>query len=1048
MTMSCLNPFFTDMGVSLRNATRSYVLIVVGVLLWCAIWCVWIAGAGGMIAPVFAGTQAGNQEITIRTIAGGGFGSNVPVRDAPMVQPTAVVFDPLGRGFYVVDEVNGTSLLRFVNTTENPITLAGTTIEPNRINLIAGGGIQFNDGATPRDSDLAQITGITVSHSGNLVFLSTPAFGSIRVINVGTQNTLAYGKAINPATISTIKDLEFIDFRGLTIHPTTDDLYFIAGRLIHKIDTGGTLVAVAGGAPPSPGNGDGGPATGARLLNPMALAFDTNGNMLIADGGDTRSVAGNLRRVNTSNIISTIATGLEFPTGLTVAPNGDAYVALGNAQQIMRVTPTGQKTVVVGNNLQVVCDTNLNPTCGDGGPAVQANLSIPDSTAGTTLILSLHGQGLYLPDFRYKRVRFVNLGATTVKVLDKDVTPQSINTIVGSGVSSPYDEKAATYAELFVPTGIAVDTLGNLFIADTGNNRLRFVNRTTSPVTLFVTTPYATTVQPGQIVTLNRDAGNLQQDDRVTTSYFLSPQGLETTARGLLIVDSQAGALIKVPPASVTGRRSGVIRFLNTSNADVTFFASNSEAKVVIPPGQIKDIAGVRPPANPQMVGDGMAANKVAFFPTDIAVDDNGNLYIADQGNNRIRRIDVNTGIVSTAYGDGTTTTLNGPTGIAFDLTGRLLIADTRNNRILREDAPGAVAFSIIAGNSNGISRPRDLVVAENGKIYITNAITHQIMSLTAPENSNGTTTVIAGNGNAGFSGDNGPALLARLSMPNPGTAINDIQVTTNIAVLSDGNLIFTDTNNNRVRMLEVNATSVPVASVSAASFSEIELAAESIVAAFGQDLATETQIAPTTPLPTILGGTSMRITDSFGIERPVPLFFVAPNQINYQLPAGAFIGNALLRVFSGSGAISSGSINIVRVAPGLFSANATGQGVAAAIILRLKADGSQTFEPVGQFDTGQNRFVHVPIDLGPETDQLFLILYGTGFRNRTSLGAVSVTMGGTNSEVLYAGLAEGFVGLDQANIRIPRSLANRGVITVVMSVEGKVANSLTVEMK
>ncbi len=115
--MSCLNLLFVEMGVYLRNATRSYVLIIVGVPLWCALWCVWIAGAGGMIAPVLAGTQAGNQEITIRTIAGGGFGSNVPVRDAPMVQPTAVVFDPLGRGFYVVDEVNGTSVLRFVITT-------------------------------------------------------------------------------------------------------------------------------------------------------------------------------------------------------------------------------------------------------------------------------------------------------------------------------------------------------------------------------------------------------------------------------------------------------------------------------------------------------------------------------------------------------------------------------------------------------------------------------------------------------------------------------------------------------------------------------------------------------------------------------------------------------------------------------------------------------------------------------------------------------------------------------------------------------------------
>lgn len=1047
--MSCLKPLFSDMGVYLRSVTRSYyVLMMAGIVFWLALWfTLWFTWmAGWMMAPVSA--AANDPEVTITTIAGGGFGSNVPAREAPMVQPTAVVFDPLGRGFYVVDEVNGTSLLRFVNTTGAPVTLAGTTIEPNRINLIAGGGIQFGDGAAPRDSDLAQITGIAVSQSGNLVFLSTPAFGSIRVINVGTENLAAYGITVTPATISTIKNLEFIDFRSLTIHPATGELYFIAGRLIHKLDESGQMSTVAGGNPLPTGNGDGGPANRARFIAPMALAFDTNGNLLIADGGDTRTVAGSLRRINFNNVITSLAIGLEFPTGLAVAPNGDAYVALGNAQQIIRVSTTGQKTVIAGNNLQVVCDTHTNPTCGDGGPAVQANLSIPDSTAGTTLIPALDGHGFYLPDFRYKRIRFVNLGTTTVRILNTDVTPQSINTIAGSGRSSPYDDKLATYAELFVPTGIAVDALGNLFIADTGNNRLRFVNRTASPFTLFVTTPYATTVQPGEIVTLNRDAGELQQDDRITTAFFLSPQGLASTGNGLLIVDSQAGALIKVPPTSITGRRSGVIRFLNTSNSDVVFFPSNSEARVVVPPGQIRDIAGVRPPANPQVVGDGMPANKVAFFPTDIAVDGDGNIYIADQGNNRIRRIDVNTGVVSTEYGDGTTTTLNGPTGITFDSAGRLIIADTRNNRILRQESHGSGSFGIIASSSNGINRPRDLVAAENGRIYVTNAITHQILGLMAPDNSIGTSTIIAGNGNAGFSGDNGPALLARLSLPNPGTAINDIQVTTSILVLPDGNLLFTDTNNNRVRMLDVNALTVPVASVSAASFSGAELAAESIAAAFGQDLSTQIQIASTTPLPTTLAGTSMRLTDSFGIERPVPLFFVAPNQINYQVPPGAFTGNALLRVFSGSGAISTGSINVARVAPGLFSANASGQGVAAAIILRLKADGSQIFEPVGQFDTGQSRFVHVPIDLGPETDQLFLILFGSGFRNRTNLGAVSATLGGASSEVLYAGPAEGFVGLDQANIRIPRSLAGRGVVNVIMSVEGKVANGLTVEVK
>ena len=103
---------------------------------------------------------------------------------------------------------------------------------------------------------------------------------------------------------------------------------------------------------------------------------------------------------------------------------------------------------------------------------------------------------------------------------------------------------------------------------------------------------------------------------------------------------------------------------------------------------------------------------------------------------------------------------------------------------------------------------------------------------------------------------------------------------------------------------------------------------------------------------------------------------------------------------------------------------------------------------PASLFDAAQGRFVPVPIDLGPATDQLFLILYGTGVRFRSALTAVSATIGGENSEVLYAGPAEGFVGLDQCNLRIPRSLAGRGAVNVNLAVDGKTANFVTIQIK
>jgi uncharacterized protein (TIGR03437 family) len=242
------------------------------------------------------------------------------------------------------------------------------------------------------------------------------------------------------------------------------------------------------------------------------------------------------------------------------------------------------------------------------------------------------------------------------------------------------------------------------------------------------------------------------------------------------------------------------------------------------------------------------------------------------------------------------------------------------------------------------------------------------------------------------------------------------------------------------------------VASVSAANFNGATLASESIVAAFGAELATSTQVAATVPLPTSLAGTTVRVKDSTGIERLAPLFFVAPTQVNYQIPTGTIAGTALVTITSGNGVVSVGTVQITAVAPGLFSANASGQGVASGTALRIKADGTQSFEPLARFDAAQNRFVAVPIDFGPDlgeaSDQVFLVLYGTGLRGRSALSATAASLGGVNSEVLFAGPAPGFVGLDQTNLRAPRSLRGRGDVNLNLLVDGRAANVLTINFK
>jgi uncharacterized protein (TIGR03437 family) len=242
--------------------------------------------------------------------------------------------------------------------------------------------------------------------------------------------------------------------------------------------------------------------------------------------------------------------------------------------------------------------------------------------------------------------------------------------------------------------------------------------------------------------------------------------------------------------------------------------------------------------------------------------------------------------------------------------------------------------------------------------------------------------------------------------------------------------------------------TVTAVSTVSAASYATGATASESIAALFGTGLASGTQAAAMLPLPTTLGGVQVMVRDAAGTQRAAPLFFVSPTQINFQLPPGTSAGAATLSVLRDNSAVGQGTATIETVAPGLFAADASGQGVAAALVLRQKADGSQSYEAVAQFDQAQNKFTAAPIDLGAATDQLFLVGFGTGLRNRSALSAVAATIGGATAEVAFAGAQGGFAGLDQVNILIPRSLAGRGNVDVSLRVDGKTANTVSINIK
>jgi uncharacterized protein (TIGR03437 family) len=235
------------------------------------------------------------------------------------------------------------------------------------------------------------------------------------------------------------------------------------------------------------------------------------------------------------------------------------------------------------------------------------------------------------------------------------------------------------------------------------------------------------------------------------------------------------------------------------------------------------------------------------------------------------------------------------------------------------------------------------------------------------------------------------------------------------------------------------------LASVSAASFQPGgSVAPVSIVAGFGSGLATGTAGATSFDLPTDLLGTMLRVRDALGTERLAPLFFVSAGQVNYLMPAGTASGLATTTLTAGSGNVVTGTVEIATVAPGLFKA--TTDGVAVGNAFRLRPGSPPSEQSLTQDVGGQ--IVPRPIDMGAETDTVVLVLYGTGIRFRQPNGVVTATIGGVNASVTYAGDQGTFIGLDQINIEIPRSLRGRGLVEVVLTVDGKITNALKIHVQ
>ena len=583
---------------------------------------------------------------------------------------------------------------------------------------------------------------------------------------------------------------------------------YIVDRLnnrIRKVDSAGVISTIAGTGERGLG-GDGGPATDARLDLPEGVATDSAGNLYIAD-----SVNHRIRKVDSAGTISTIAgTGerglggdggpatdarLDLPRGLAADGAGNLYIADRQNHRIRKVDSTGTITTVAGGGGR--------GALGDGGPATEAWLIRPNGVA-------VDGTGnLYFTESGSARIRKVDAAGI-------------ISTIAGTGERGfGGDGGPATDAQLHFPYGVALDAAGNLYFADTNNNRIRKVD------SAGVISTIAGTGERG----FGGDGGPAVQ------AQFTGPRGLATDGAGNLYFADYGNHRIRKVDAAGTITKfagGGEITFSGdggpaggaqlrspfdvAADAAGNLFIADTDAyriRKVDSAGLITTIAGT---GEVGFGGDGGPATDARLAsPGAMATDGAGNLYIADWLNYRIRKVD-SAGVITTIAGTGepgfggdggpaVQAQFTLPRGIATDSTGNLYIADTNNHQIRKVDAAGTI--STIAGTGEPgfggdggpavqaqLASPYSVAIDSAGNLFIADTNNHQIRKV----DSAGVISTIAGTGERGFGGDGGPATDARLDFPE------------GMATDSAGNLFIADRINYRIRMVDSAGTITTIA--------------------------------------------------------------------------------------------------------------------------------------------------------------------------------------------------------------------------------------------
>jgi uncharacterized protein (TIGR03437 family) len=296
--------------------------------------------------------------------------------------------------------------------------------------------------------------------------------------------------------------------------------------------------------------------------------------------------------------------------------------------------------------------------------------------------------------------------------------------------------------------------------------------------------------------------------------------------------------------------------------------------------------------------------------------------------------------------------------------------------------------------------------------------------------------------------GSGSPAGIASLVDPSTSRVLSTATVTSGSAIFprpSDHGVVVLYAGDGNF-MGSTSAPFVPLTAASAASYAAGTIAPDELVTLFGHELADAPTSATAQPAAA-LGGATVRITDSTGVNQPAGLLFVSPMQASVLIAPDTAYGPATIAFASSSGVTVSSTITVSPVAPGLFTAGSDGSGAPAGQALRVHADGSTaSLQDLATYDTAGGQWVPHPIPRGAPDDVVYLTLYGTGLRHFTS--PPLCTIGSQSIPVDYAGAQGTFAGLDQINVRLPAGLTGTGTLNLTLTVDGIASNTVILSVQ